>query len=580
MKNSSKLIYFLFLIILTTSSIHPADRYHSYNEMSSILKRIAGSHKDIITLKSIGKTRENRDIWLVTVSNKKTGDPDKKNALFLAGGIEADHIIGSETVLGTIQYLINQYGKNDEVTDLIDSHTSYFIPRLNPDGAERFFAKVKWDCKNNTNPTDEDHDGLVDEDPPEDLNGDGFITMMRVKDVEGTMVTDSSDKRLMREADPLKSETGIYKIYTEGIDNDHDGLYNEDPEGGVNINRNFPHNYPYRSADSGTHMVSEPETRAICDFLFSHRNIVIVVSYTSFDNLINPPKPARSIKREQEIPRNMDRYSFRFFMSRKPEVNINKADIPYYEKAGEIYKKITLVKDSSIDSKTTKPQGSFHEWAYFQYGVLSLTTPVWHIPALKDYTKSFGNKKPEPRMRKRDEDSKEKRALTWIDKKLSGRGFVSWKPFRHPQLGDVEIGGFEPFIRTNPPPDLIPELAEKHARFFVALGKLFPRLELLSTNIEKRADGVYRIEATLQNTGYLPTSLAHGVKSRAVKPVLIKLDGDYKILGGRKRYFLKSLNGSASKKYEWIIQARPGAKVSLRVQSENAGDIVKNLKLR
>ena len=165
----------------------------------------------------------------------------------------------------------------------------YIIPRANPDGAELMFGKVKSFRRTNARKVDDDNDGRVDEDGPEDLNGDGFISVMRVKDPKGPYMVHPDDARLLRRADAAKGEAGGWSVYWEGIDNDGDGFINEDGPGGVDLNRNFQHRYPYYTPDAGPHMVSEPETRAMMDYILKKKNVAMILTYGASDNLITAP---------------------------------------------------------------------------------------------------------------------------------------------------------------------------------------------------------------------------------------------------------------------------------------------------
>jgi len=167
----------------------------------------------------------------------------EKQALFICGNVEADHVIGSEVALGIAEYLIDGYGKDKEVTEIVDQRTFYILPRLNPDGAELFFEKILTGHEGNLRQRDDDYDWQVDEDGPEDLNGDGMITLMRVKDKTGEWLIDKKDARLMLKKEPGTPLDSLYKMYPEGSDDDLDENYNEDGSGGYNINRNFPHNF-------------------------------------------------------------------------------------------------------------------------------------------------------------------------------------------------------------------------------------------------------------------------------------------------------------------------------------------------
>jgi hypothetical protein len=219
--------------------------YQNYNDLTNELQKLVNTHKDIAKMESIGKTLEGRDLWVVTIANPAGVPVDERPGMFIGANFEGDHLIGSQISLSVINYLLKNYSTNEAVKKSIDEHVYYIIPRMNPDGAEKMFAGVKTGSKINTSPYDGDNDGRMDEDGPEDLNNDGLITAMRVKDENGLYAISKDDPRLMKKADPTKGESGGYAVYLEGIDNDKDGFINEDPAGGVDINRNFMHEYPY-----------------------------------------------------------------------------------------------------------------------------------------------------------------------------------------------------------------------------------------------------------------------------------------------------------------------------------------------
>lgn len=252
MKFNSKILFslllFLFLLSIqgiTDENSHPAKGFHSHSALTKLLKDLTNKNKKITNLTSLGKTLNGKDIWMIRISGEEGPAPEVKQALLICGNLEGDHVIGSEVALGVADILINGYGKDEEVTRILDKRTFYIVPRLNPDGAELFFETLLFEHQGNLRPRDDDYDWLVDEDGPEDLNGDGMITLMRVKDKEGDWYIDKEDPRLMHKREKDTWLDSLYKIYPEGIDNDADERYNEDSPGGYNINRNFPHNFGY-----------------------------------------------------------------------------------------------------------------------------------------------------------------------------------------------------------------------------------------------------------------------------------------------------------------------------------------------
>ena len=228
-------------------------------------------------------------MWAVEIANTAGPALDARPALLVAANFEGDQLIGSELALYLARHLATSYANDAQVKKLLDDHAVYILPRVNPDGAELMFGKVKSFRRTNARKVDDDNDGRVDEDGPEDLNGDGFISVMRVKDPKGPYMAHPDDARLLRRADAQRGEAGGWSVYWEGTDNDGDGFINEDGPGGVDLNRNFQHRYPYYTADAGPHMVSEPETRAVMDYILKKKNVAAVLTYGASDNLITAP---------------------------------------------------------------------------------------------------------------------------------------------------------------------------------------------------------------------------------------------------------------------------------------------------
>ena len=329
-----------------------------------------------------------------------------------------------------IRYLI-QNAQDEAVQAALADHVFYFFPRLNPDGAEAMFARVKSDRKTNTRPYDDDNDGRIDEDGPEDLNGDGYITVMRVADPFGAYMIDPDNDRLMKRADATKGETGGYKLYWEGTDQDGDGFINEDGPGGVDLNRNFQHAYPYWQADAGLHMVSEVETRALMDFAVSHRNIGAILTFGETDNLVTPPDSRGAVAgaKVPDLPifadaSNADVFSVGVFAAggggggfggrggrggggggvylrgaqvgadndpssgTRPSTTVATQDLVYFTAISDAYKRITGIEN--VPTHRT-PEGAFFQYGYFQYGVPSFSTLGWGLSAEGGSSRTAGS---------------------------------------------------------------------------------------------------------------------------------------------------------------------------------------------
>jgi hypothetical protein len=174
------------------------------------------------------------------------------------------------------------------------------------------------------------------------------------------------------------------------------------------------------------------------------------------------------------------------------------------------------------------------------------------------------------------------RLLQWMDSEKVD-GFVTWTAFKHPALGDVEIGGFKPYVAVNPPASKIAELGAAHARFVVHLTSLFPKIAIAKSEVTALGGGLYRIRADVESAGFLPTALAQGVTARSVKPVMVQLGvpPEAIITGSEKTSFIPALAGSGSRQsFEWVIRGKPGSSVTLKTVSQKGGTDTATLTLQ
>lgn len=616
--------------------------YLNYDGLTQSVKALADKHQDLVRLESFGKSAEGRDLWVLTIAGKGAVPVAQRQALLIAANLEGDHLVGSSLALATAEYLVTNYSSDDEVKGSIDQYVYYIIPRINPDGAETLFAPVKSGRKTNTSAFDADNDGRLDEDGPEDLNNDGQITVFRVKDDNGLYRIDPEEPMLLKKADAAKGERGEYALYPEGIDNDQDGFINEDPAGGTDLNRNFMHAYPYYKENAGRHMVSEPETRAMMEWMLAHRNVAIVLTYGESDNLITAPNSRGNLSTDRPLDLvqfaqlttsgankvgmisdgrgRFDRYSFSMMGgmpreammgpggtqtattsartmrgSRTAATTVNTADLGYFTRVSEKYKELTGIKTAPV---VRNPEGALFQYAYFQFGVPSFSTPGWGITLPPDTTRRGGRPGagrfpgntdapaaigpegmgPEGQSAGRQPDA----ALTpGIDaaylkylKTNNPSGFIQWQAAKHPEYGDIEVGGFAPSDISNPPYDKVEELGASHAKFAVYLTSLYARIHIATTEVVNEGGGLFRIKAEISNEGFLPTALRQGVQARSVKPTMVQLDvkPEQILSGSGKTSFFQSLDGSGKRqKYEWLIKGKAGDRIILKVVSEKAG---------
>jgi hypothetical protein len=515
-------------------------KYHSYNDLTKTLKQLSTQYSSHVKLVSLAKTIKGNDLWMITIGK---GETENHKAVLVVGGIEATQLVGSEHTLRFIEHLAQSYGKVDSITQLLDHVTIYVIPRINPDAGESFFSKLLVERETNYNPNDDDRDAAVDEDDVEDVNKDGIVSWMRVKDPRGEWIVNSDDPRLMKKADAGKGEKGIYRLLSEGVDNDKDEEWNEDPIGGTDFNRNFTYNYQFFGKNSGVHQVSEVETRAIADFVFDHSNIALIFSFSSNDNLTTAWKNESS---KGDLP----------VIS-----SVLKDDEDYFGLISKKFGELTKLKNAP---KVEKDEGSFSEWAYYHSGRWSFSVRPWwadEIQKLKDTTAAKDSTKKSSESKKEDKEKSDDpniKTLKWYDAIGSKDISIPWTKFNHPDFPnqDVEIGGVKPFVLLNPPAESLNSFSKPYTNFITYLAGQLPDISLSNQKIEKISDNVFRVSVDVVNNGYLPTNSGMGVKTRWIRNVRVVVDPGKgnSISSGKVKQILDPMKGSGGyKTVSWVV---------------------------
>lgn len=560
-----------------------ADQYLSNRALAGRLATLASEHPALVRVIRLAETAQGNDVWMVELAAGAQAEQPGRPALLVVAGIEGNDLAGTASVVAWLDHLCQNQSTNLSLRELLGRVTVYAVPRLNADAAERFFARPKAELTANSRPVDDDHDGLTDEDGPEDLNDDGLITQMRVNDPEGEYVPDPAEPRLLVRADRAKGEVGAWRLLVEGRDNDGDHAWNEDGPGGVNLNRNFPYNYRFFAPDAGRHQISEPETRALADFVVNHPNIGAVFTFGAADNLVQTPKA--------EAPK-------------RPPTALHDQDLPYYRELGKAWRQ-ALGLNKELPAHAQDAPGTFSDWMYFHRGRLSLAARVWSpvlaVALAQAPTNAPGPQKPtepeavpspapprpsppkerpsatesSPESDKTDRRGEEERAfLKWAEGHAPEL-FVPWQPIEHPDFPGrrVEVGGWVPFAKTNPPEKLLPELAGRHAQFLTDLLGRLPRLEVVAKQLKDLGDGMFDLTVTVRNAGYLPTALAQGEFSRQVHPTRVTLLLEEKaILAGTRRVMLGPIPGSGgSKEVRWVFLAPGLGRVEVEAVSALGG---------
>ncbi len=508
------------------------DSYHSMDVMYTWLERWAKQYPGLLDLYLVDHSYEGRPIYQVSLTNKETGKDTDKPAAYFEGGRHSGEVTASESAFWLIRYLLEQYGKDPSITRLLDEKAIYVRVQNNPDGSCMYLHTAQRN-RSTVRPHDNDGDGLLDEDPEEDLDGDGIIYQIRYKDDrEGNFVVDPADPtgRLMKR---VPVGTGTYRIITEGVDNDGDGKYNEDGIGGLDLHRNYPENWRpdegmdltgrgYTQSGAGEYPLSEVETRSVFTWLMSHPNISVV---NSMDTRVPMHLRGPSVAFEQEVMTPSDASYFHRFDSLG-------MTITGYPWAGDVYDTYhTRYPVSPWSGDSTRPSPLFGhgpDFGYSYFGAVWYGDELWNGGAMKDYNQ--------------DGELNEADALIWDDLENGGAGFREWEPFHHPQLGEVEMGGFHPkFFSQNGPPALLESWAGKQALFNIEMAKSLPRLKIATVDIleldRSRDSSTYRLDITYTNTGKLPTALDQAILVKMVKPDRVELDAGKEGDGENPRKF-------------------------------------------
>lgn len=599
--------------------------YTTYAELTAALHELTAANQGVAQLASLTKTVGGRDVWVLTLAADTEARPvSQRQGLLLVGGVDAELPLASELPLRVAQRLLESAAADADCAEarLLRTRVVYVVPRLNPDGLERAFQPVRHDRPVNGRPIDDDRDALVNEDGGDDLNGDGLITVMRVRDPDGPWIVDKDEPRLLRKADVEKGEVGQYRVLIEGIDDDADGALNEDGFGGVDLDRNWPHFFTPGETACGLYPMSEPETRALADFVVTRRNISAAIVFGRNDNVVTPPTGKE---------RGVDGETYR---------DLHPDDTDLYRRLGERYRTLTHVSGSAgCDAR-----GALYAWLYSQEAILTVATGGWW-PSAEDSAAPAPTSQPTSRpvtsqpaaVERRDEvaadgagaangngaednagvpevpahefppqrsrgnrrggeakaatptdwltekfvaDEANRAWLAWCDRHPTADGFVSWTALPHATLGMVEVGGFAPHVRGLPPAEQLPALTDEQTTFVVELSNWLAEPRLIVSEVRHVGNDVWRVALRLENGGKLPTHL--GIALQTEQPgFVIRPDVDAsQLLGGSRLARVKNVPaGGVSEEQVWLLRGREGDVVNFRAYNRRYGEMTLSVTL-
>jgi len=532
------------------------NRYYDYAEIVDLLHEFAAEYPDLVELQQIGESREGRPMYVAIVTNPETGSHDAKPAMWIDGNVHGNEIQASEMVLYALWYLTKEFGKTEDITELLSDYSFYLLPSQNPDGRQNWFdsANTSSSSRSNLRPTDSDDDGAFDEDHYDDLDGDGSITQMWKRDPSGDWIRSREDPRVFERVGP--DEEGEWSFLGfEGIDNDGDGRINEDPRGGDDMNRNWPSDWQptYIQRGAGLYPFSNPETRAIGEFILAHPNIAGVQSYHNSGGMILRGPGASYLSGIYP-----------------PE------DVRVYDEIGEIGEKLLpYYRYMIIYRDLYTVHGGFVNWTAEGLGIFSFTNELW--TAAKYFQR---------------EQSRPSQEDQWLfrDRLQFGQVFKEFTEHDHPQYGEILVGGLNKWSSRNTPTFMLEEEAHRNFGFTMLHAAHMPTLSFDRVEVERVADGLWQVTASVANEKAIPTRSGMARRNGIGSPDVMTCKGATVVAGGVVDGWIRpefepvrhepgrlvvndGVPSRGERIFRFLVEGASGDSVTLRYSAEKATDI-------
>lgn len=476
----------------------------------------------------LGRSRGDRPIHLLTLAETEGTPLAERPALLVVAGSHGQHRLGTELALHHAARLLDQ---DDAATQrLLRECVVYIVPQLNPDGPALGRS-------GNARALDLDRDGARDEDPHDDLDGDGKIAQMRWRAPDGDHRIDADEPRLMRPAEREDGERGEFRLAVEGLDNDGDDATDEDAAQGIQLHRSFSHDFAEHDRDNGPVALGEPEARALADFVFAHRHLAMAFVYGPDDTLRSTPKTDAGSRRV-------------------PLTGILTDDQSLYEQVGALYRDKAGAhgKGKAHD----RHDGSVWSWLYCDVGIPAFASDVWRLPP------------PDPKS-----DDAKTEAQVRLTAAAAQGAFVPWREVQHPTLGAVEIGGFvQQHDSALMPEDARDAVFAAHHDLLLEVAAWRARCALVDVEVEARGEGIYQLRATVENQGRLAALAAISVKCRrfSTPQLRLELPEGAQLVAGTDRHRLRNLEGLGGRQeLQWLVAAPAGTQLTLTLTSDFAG---------
>jgi len=463
--------------------------YLDYEQLTAQVKGWADAFPDLVRLRSLGESVEGRSLWHLTIGP----DPERvRPAVWVDGNMHAPELAGSSAALALAEDALRLHLAPGQELHRLGSHLQgrlrdvlfYVLPRISPDGAE-CVLKTGRDVR--SAPRDRRVQRQHAHWLAGDIDGDGLVLLMRVADPAGEFVESTEFPGLLLPRE-LEDEPPYYRLYPEGTIANFDGHHVPEPhylsDNQTDLNRNFPYSWRHEPEQDGAGAFpgSEPESRAVLEFAEAHPEIFAWLNCHTFGGVFIRP------------------------LGEQPDSKMNQEDLAVFREIGAWSEALTgYPMVSGFEEFLYEPDrplyGDLSEFAFHQRGAIAYAVELW------DLFRQIGMK---PTRRFVDHYTHMTRddmvkLATWDREHNRGRAFRPWRACRHPQLGQVEIGGMDPrFGVWNPPEDRLGEVCGGQSAAFLRVAAMAPAISVTRVARETRGD-VTSISLAVDNTGYLPT---------------------------------------------------------------------------
>jgi hypothetical protein len=536
----------------TPTAISPIERRDGAS-LAAAVEALRSRYPQAVTVATLGQSPGHRTIPLLILSTD-SADQQRPAVLVLAG-MDGPRWSGTEAVLVAAESILR------DRPELLAGVTFYIVPRGNPDAAEAFARGPLRNYSGDGLTHDNDRDGTVDENPPVDLNGDGMITQMRAPGtlppfLKPALITDPAEPRLMRTPDSKAGEVPVFTVWTEAFDSDGDGRLGEDWTGGIDPERNFPHRWPEFEDEAGAYPLLAPESKGLADFVIGHPNIFASLVLGRHDTVVN-------------VPNGKERTTGGMPMM------LDEADVAPYAEIAKAWR-------DTVGQKRTEARdaaGSFVAWMNAERGIPTFASTLWGRPDVpegdKEGDKKEGDKQEGEADNNKDKDKDkagkkngkdapkpaDEEAAAWLaysDTVRGGAGFVPWKRTEHPQIKDLEVGGWVPGFKENPPLADVAPLGAKTGEFLAKLAESRPHVSVAKPTVTAAGPSLWKIDTVLSNTGRLPTVMRGGRAESVAPSYVLRISTPFEQLkSGRRNDVVRGIDPGETRQVSWLVVAPP-----------------------